>query len=110
LIKDKLINETYKVLCVYESYEKGLVTFENYKCCLRRVIIMLSGVTSCDVVLNSIIELNGLRILDNTVTHKDVKQIVLHITNEIKRNLDDNISLNFEDIRREELLDANILL
>ena len=71
---------------------------------------MLSGVTSCDVVLNSIIELNGLRILDNTVTHKDVKQIVLHITNEIKRNLDDNISLNFEDIRREELLDANILL
>jgi len=94
---------------VYESYEKGLVTFENYKCCLRRVIIMLSGVTSCEVILNSIIELNGLRVLGDTVTHKDVKQIILHITNEIKRNLDDNITLNLEDVEREEWLDAEIL-
>ena len=70
---------------------------------------MLSGVTSCEVILNSIIELNGLRVLGDTVTHKDVKQIILHITNEIKRNLDDNITLNLEDVEREEWLDAEIL-
>lgn len=70
---------------------------------------MLSGVTSCEVILNSIIELNGLRVLGDTVTHKDVKQIILHITNEIKRNLDDNITLNLEDVEREEWLDAETL-
>lgn len=102
MIKNKLINETYKILCVYENYEKGFISFENYRSCLKRVIIMFSAVTSCETILNSIIELNGLRVLGDGVTHKEVKQIVLHITNEIKRNLGDDVLLNFEDMEREE--------
>lgn len=85
--KDILINNCYKVLCAFENYENGIVSFGNYTRCLNRAIISLSSQEENEVILDAMLLLNGLANMEMRVKHKDVKQVILHITNEIVRKM-----------------------
>lgn len=86
--KNVLINSCYKVLCAYEKYEANEVDYENYENCLNKACIMLEGDIIKDSVMDGIMLLRGLAQMGESVKHRDVKQAVFHITNELDRNLE----------------------
>lgn len=87
--KQILINTCYKVLCSYENYQDGKEGIKDYHSCLKRAIIALSSQQDSDSILDSLMLLSGLLNMGAKVTHEDVKQVVLHVTNEIERKLEE---------------------
>lgn len=86
--KNILINTCYKVLCAYEKYEAQEVGYENYQNCLNKACIMLEGDEVNTIVADGVMLLKGLAHMGEGATHKDVKQAVFHITNELDRNME----------------------
>lgn len=87
--KKILIDMVFKVLCAYEGYEEGRDSLESYQSCIRTSIVALSSQQDSNSVLNSIILLNGLFNMGAKAKHEDVKRVVLHVTNEIERKVEE---------------------
>lgn len=86
--KNILINTCYKVLCAYEKYEADEVDYVNYENCLNKACIMLEGDEVKTVITDGIMLLKGLAQMGESATHKDVKQAVFHVTNELDRSME----------------------
>ena len=86
--KNILINTCYKVLCAYEKYKADEVDYANYENCLNKACIMLEGDEVKVAVADGIMLLKGLAHMGERATHKDVKQAVFHITNELDRYME----------------------
>lgn len=86
--KNILINTCYKVLCTYERYKAQEVDYENYENCLNKACMMLEGDEIKIVIADGIMLLKGLAQMGENATHKDVKQAVFHVTNELDRNME----------------------
>jgi hypothetical protein len=86
--KNILINTCYKVLCTYERYEANEVDYVNYENCLNKACMMLEGDEVKNSVVDGIMLLKGLAQMGESATHKDVKQAIFHITNELDRNME----------------------
>lgn len=87
--KKILIDMCYKVLCAYEGYENGKGSLESYQSCIRTAVVALSSQQDTEAVLNSIVLLNGLFNMGAKTRHEDVRRVVLHVTNEIGRKVEE---------------------
>lgn len=83
--KKKMIGMVFKILDIYESE-----TFENYSNYLTHVSMELVDYLTDDNKVwleRYIAKIRGLKFFGTSITHSEVRSIVLNITNGIDRNL-----------------------
>jgi len=79
--KVRIIKDIHKVLFVYEDGD-----YDKYYACLSHQIIKLSEYED-NVIKENVGLLKGLRNMGRDVTHFDVRHTILHVMNEIDREV-----------------------
>lgn len=77
----KMIGQVYKILEIYENEP-----YENYQAYLYKVICLFNG-SENDSLISHAKMLRGLYLLGENVNHREVRSVVLHITNKIDKEV-----------------------
>lgn len=80
----EIIKSIHKILFIREDYDNGIVPFSFLDTYLSNLIILLNGINfnNKEKVISTI---NGIRILGDNLSHKELRSSILGLMNDIER-------------------------